>query len=82
MDKLKIFGLNLLSIVMLIITVPMIILWAIAFCIMYACFSAFEYITWEYNDDGINEAWSVVTEIYAKICDQWKELILDLKTEL
>ena len=82
MDKLKKIGLNLLAIVMFVVAVPMIILWAIAYFIMYWCFSVYEWIMWHYDDLDICDLWNEVPDIYAKICECMRDLILELKIEL
>lgn len=82
MDKLKVFGLNLAAFVMLIVTVPIIIVFAAAFVLMYACFCVFDNIMWNYEDDDIRKCWDECVDIYSKICECMGTLFLDLKWEL
>lgn len=82
MDTLKNIGLNLLFCVIAIVAIPMIILWAIAYFIMYACFSAFEWIVWELDDEEEFTSFDECLDIYAECCDCMRDVFLGMKTEL
>lgn len=81
MSKLKEIGLSILFFIVGIIAIPMVILMAIAFFIVYGCFSVFEYIILELSEDGIDSEWDELCDIYADLCECWRDLILDLKME-
>ena len=81
MSELKRIGLNILFCIVGIIAIPMIILMAIAFFIVYGCFSVFEYCVSELGDEDIDTEWDELCTIYAELCECWRELILDLKME-
>lgn len=82
MNKVKEFGLGILTIAMLPITVLAIILWAIMYFIIYKCFCVYEDVVLYVWDDDCCDAWDETMNIYAECIDAMKGMILDLKIEL